>query len=380
MNKLIVASAGAGKTTFVVSDALKKSDEGAIVLITTFTEACKDEIFKKIITERKCIPANIHVYTWFSLLIQHGVRPYQGKLFQFDVKGMILCNGRSGLRYKNKAGIPVYWGEGGHFKNHYFDGENRVYSDKLAKLVIRCNESSGGLVFSRLARCFTDVYVDEVQDLACYDLEILSEMFSSGANITLVGDPRQATYSTTSGRKNERYKKANIVNFFLDKDMGVEVDNKTLVENHRCHKEICEFSNAVYPQDKFPDYHPAISHVNGGAEHEGVFALSSKDVLDYLEKFQAVQLRDSIKTKVNEEYLVYNFGKSKGLTFDRVVIYPSAPMVNWFKDRNFDLAQAARAKLYVALTRPRKSVAIVFEPKVIALLKDLKIYKKEDGY
>ncbi|MFH0906204.1 MAG: UvrD-helicase domain-containing protein, partial [archaeon] len=76
-NKLIIAAAGSGKTTFLVNEALKKEGN---VLITTFTEANEAEIKNKIIKIRKCIPSNIIIQTWFSFLLQHGVRPYQDSL------------------------------------------------------------------------------------------------------------------------------------------------------------------------------------------------------------------------------------------------------------------------------------------------------------
>jgi DNA helicase-2/ATP-dependent DNA helicase PcrA len=56
----------------------------------------------------------------------------------------------------------------------------------------------------------------------------------------------------------------------------------------------------------------------------------------------------------------WNYGKSKGLTFDRVLIYPTNPIVNWNKDQNSKLAPTRRCKFYVALTRARYSVGIVF--------------------
>ena len=77
-NRLIIAVAGSGKTTFLVNEALKNSKTR--VLITTYTEANEAEIRNKIIQKKKCIPSNITVQTWFSFLLQHGVRPYQGAL------------------------------------------------------------------------------------------------------------------------------------------------------------------------------------------------------------------------------------------------------------------------------------------------------------
>jgi DNA helicase-2/ATP-dependent DNA helicase PcrA len=72
-----------------------------------------------------------------------------------------------------------------------------------------------------------------------------------------------------------------------------------------------------------------------------------------------MQLRLDAKTKIENGHAVMNFGKSKGLTFDRVLIYLPGTMLKWLKDANTDLAGGSRAKLYVAITRARLSVAFV---------------------
>lgn len=72
-NKLIIAAAGSGKTTHLVKEALKITDSR--VLITTYTEANENEIKKKFYAINGCIPENITIQTWFSFLIQHGVKP-----------------------------------------------------------------------------------------------------------------------------------------------------------------------------------------------------------------------------------------------------------------------------------------------------------------
>lgn len=369
MNKIIIASAGAGKTTFVVNDAIDKAQQGNNVLITTFTDACKEEICKKIINCCGCIPERIHIITWFSFLIRHCVKPYQGHLFDYDIKGMVLCTEKSGKRSFLIKGRPVYWGENKNFKEHYFDSSYRVYSDKLAKLAVRCNEISNGEVFRRLDKCFNYIYVDEVQDLAGYDLEILERLFDSQLDVILVGDPRQATYSTVNTEKNKKYKRAEIVNFFMNEKIDIDVDNTTLVENHRCFHEINKFANRLYP-----NVVAAVSNKFDESGHDGVYLLPKHLLTGYLEKFSPIQLRWNSKRSVDERYPVYTFGKSKGLTFERVVIYPSEPMLSWILNSSSPLTNDARAKLYVGLTRPTRSVAIVFEGNKLPNIDGVKLY------
>jgi superfamily I DNA/RNA helicase len=350
-NKLIVAAAGAGKTTFLVNEALKFKDER--VLITTYTQANEAEIRKKIVEINQCIPPNVTVQTWFSFLLQHGARPFQGGLFEKEITGLILVNSQSGLKYSNK-GIPVYFSEEKEFEHHYFSKETKIFSDKISKFVFRCNEISKGLVVDRLSRIYSHIFIDEVQDLAGYDLELLKLLFKANTNTLLVGDPRQGTYSTNSSSKNKKFKKAAIVNFFEDNSLGIETDTTSLTTNYRCNNSICELSNKL-----FPDMPPTTSGNEKTTNHDGVFLVRANEVGEYLSRYTPTQLRDNVKTEVNQEHRVMNFGESKGLSFDRVLIYPTKPILTWLTNNDSELAATSRSKLYVALTRARYSVGII---------------------
>jgi len=370
MNKLIIAAAGSGKTTFLVEEALRQK-EGK-VLITTYTQANEAEIKKKIIEKNKCMPENVTVQTWFSFLLKHGVRPFQGILFESKIQGLILVNNQSGVRaYRSpcqdckqrrvikyncsKCKSPIYFGEEKDFEQHYFTNGLKIYSDKLSKFVFKCNDKSNGSVIDRISRIYSHIYIDEVQDLAGYDLELLKLLFNCNSKILLVGDPRQGTYSTNSAPKNKQFKKAKVVNyFFQDKSIVIETDQNSLLINYRCNKPICDLSNKF-----FKDFQATTSGNNLETEHSGVFFIKEQDVEHYLQKFNPIQLRDSKKTKVNDNYNVMNFGESKGLSFDRVLIYPTKPFLNWLKNNNEQLAETSRSKFYVAITRARHSVAII---------------------
>ncbi|WP_320729688.1 helicase domain-containing protein [Enterobacter ludwigii] len=192
--------------------------------------------------------------------------------------------------------------------------------------------------------------------------------------ITLVGDPRQATYSTVNTEKNAKYKKAAIVNFFDDKAAGVTVDDTMLNENFRCFHEINDFANKLYPA-----FTPSASNVREKSGHDGVFLVPSKLLSHYLEKYTPVQLRWDKRRTVDERYPVFTFGTSKGLTFERVIIFPTETMLAWIQDNNAALTNDSRAKLYVGLTRPVKSVAIVFNDGSAFNSNEIKIYVPEQA-
>ena len=372
-NDLIIASAGSGKTTVLVERAIQKANAGETVLITTFTEACEGEIKNKLVEASDgYIPDNITIQTWFSFLIKHGAKPYQDYVTDTDteITGLILEDGKSGIRYTTKEGKPVYWGEAKNPYEFYFSKSGKIYSDKLAKFVIRCNKDSGGKVIDRISQCFDNIFIDEVQDLAGYDLEILKELFNCRSHTLLVGDPRQATYSTNNAQKHSQYKKSEIINFFSDDSINIDTDDKSLTINHRCSPQICKYSNTLYPE--FQESTSGNKTVTG---HDGIIIVDDSHIESYLEDYNPVQLRHSVKKSVNADYPVYNFGKSKGLTFDRVLIYPTAPIFKWLTDSENELKGVSRANFYVALTRARYSVGIVLDPKQQKKVTGFPVYK-----
>ena len=100
--------------------------------------------------------------------------------------------------------------------------------------------------------------------------------------------------------------------------------------------------------------------------HDGVFYIRSGEVLEYVKKYSPVVLRYDRRTKnIPESFSPMNFGKSKGLTFDRVLIYPNGP-VNKFLKGDYEAVSKPKTKagLYVALTRARYSVTFVTDKKV----------------
>lgn len=370
-NKLIIAAAGSGKTTFLVEEALKEKD--GKVLITTYTQANETVIKKKIIEKNKCIPENVTVQTWFSFLLEHGVRPFQGVLFEKKIKGLILVNSQSGIKfYRNpckdckQSGIlnphcykckkPIYFGEKNEFERHYFTKGLKIFSDKLSKFVFRCNEKSNGNVIDRISRIYSHIFIDEVQDLAGYDLELLKLFFNCDSQILLVGDPRQVTYLTHNSRKHSQYSYGRITDFIKEKcDENIcEIDDISRNTNFRSNQIICDLANRL-----FPDFQETTSGNKDTVEHSGVFFIKKEEIDDYLLKYHPLQLRNDKKTKVKENYGVMNFGESKGLSFDRVLIYPTKHILEWMKDNSKELAEISRSKFYVALTRARHSVAIV---------------------
>lgn len=354
-NKLMIAAAGSGKTTFLINEALKIKDHN--VLITTYTEANEAEIRKKFIKKRGCVPGNITIQTWFSFLLQHGVRPYQSimhnELHENKI-GFYLTERASGFRYYNKMNQPVYWGEKDLFK-YYFTKDLKIYSDKISKFIVECNNKTKGDLIDRMSRIYPYLFIDEVQDLAGWDLEILKSLFETSSYVLLVGDPRQVTYLTHHPRKYTGYKDGKIEDFIKEKCIKdiCDVDPITLKKSHRNNEDICKFSSKL-----FPEHTPCKPCTCGKCRsytvtHEGIFLIKEEDVKEYCEKYSPTILRFN-----KAIYPEWNYGKSKGLSFDRVLIYPTDKIRDYLKEGNISKIKTVKTKFYVALTRARYSVGI----------------------
>jgi len=384
-NKLMIAAAGSGKTTFLMEEAMKVKE--GHVLITTYTENNAEEIKNKFINKYKCIPSNVTIQTWFSFLIQHGVRPYQGtfnnSLTNAAIKGMILVNNNQGKIPLKINGKTVYHPkkEETHFEEHYFSDSFKIYSDRLPKFVVKSNKASKGEVLSRISRIYKHIFIDEVQDLAGYDLEIVKLLFKSNSRILLVGDPRQVTYLTHHEKKYKTYRNGEIEKFIeteCKKLVDCNIDKNTLKKSHRNNKIICDFSSKLFPTLSATLPCECECCRNYKVESEGIFLVRNKDVSTYLEKFKPTQLRWNIETKTNEKYPTYNFGESKGKTFERIIIYPTKNMGKWIFDHHYNLESGTRAKFYVAITRAKYSVAIIIDFPDSITLDDVQLYNPND--
>lgn len=375
-NRLVIAAAGSGKTTYLVEQALKV--RGQRVLITTYTDSNEAEIRQKFFDLVGHVPANVVITTWFSLLITHGVLPFQGCVFEFPVRGMLLVQAQSAIRYTNSFGVGVPWPEN-DIAHHFFDGQGRLFSDKLSKLVIRCNERSGGAVIDRLSRVFPHVFVDEVQDLAGYDLDILEALARSPVRLLMVGDPRQVTYLTHNERRLAKYASGGIADFLrtLPQKLKIEIDDASLNRSHRNSAVICAVSSRLFPAFAATQACDCMSCRQVSPAHAGAFLLRKADYAEYLATVRPMQLRDKITSGgVDLASPVMNFGESKGRGFDHVVILPTGPMQKWLADPQTALATQSRARLYVAITRARHSVAIAMDWKQGPLPAGFTLYER----
>lgn len=347
-----VAAAGSGKTKRLVDIATSYRD--GKVLLTTFTRQNTEEICNRIAV--KGFSENIRVLPWYTFLLQQCIQPYQGCLTEKRISGLHWVEGQSGIVQGKNGRIFNPYDE--TKREYYLDSAWRVYSDKASKLALKINELSAGESIARLARAYSAILVDEVQDMVGYDLEILGRMSRLVRKTVFAGDPRQKTYETHKDSKNKKYSHGGVADYFASQWSGIKIDTNSLSINYRSNSEICKFSDFLYPS--MPS---SVSGVSFSDKHQGVYYIRESDVGKYLHVYKPMQLRDSIKRQVSTTGPVMNFGEAKGSAFERVLIYPTEPMTKWLISHTSELKQQARARLYVAITRARKSVGFVVDDK-----------------
>ncbi len=342
-NSILIAAAGAGKTTRIVKEALEASKTSR-VLITTFTLNNVAEIKKAICREVGIVPTNVVVMPWFTFVLRELARPYQNQFYRpRRIRSLNLVNGRSDP-YAPKAD-----------KDRYFFGRGtNVYSDKLSELALMCNESSEGKVLARLEDYVDHIFIDEVQDLAGYDLDILKLFLGAEFYLTMVGDYRQATLATNQSPKHKKYRYAGIIKLFQDWDEKGLCTLDYATTSYRCISSLCAFSDLV-----FPEAPKTVSANEKETDHDGIFLVRKKEVPAYIDSYQPQVLRHSKSNKC-QGYLAMNFGISKGLTFKRCLIFPTAKIEKYLETG--DPSKLSDKELfYVSVTRAQQSVAFVHD-------------------
>ena len=336
-NRAVIAAAGSGKTEAIIEEAL--SLDSGRVLILTFTNENQRQILARLKTKSGIVPRFVSVMGWFSFLINEGARPYQSAMTgEVGRLGGLNFVGRRS-RFTRRDSLK-----------YFMDRNSDLYRDGVSDFVCRVNKNSEGRVIRRIESAYSAIFVDEFQDLVGYDLEFIDLLLQSSVPILLVGDPRQHTYSTNLGQKNKKYQGEGILDWL--KERNAYCDVSVLCESHRCNQELCDFAD-----DLFPSLPRTTSLNHDDEEHRGVFVVDRSEVEEYVKKWNPVILRRS-RSNDTGGLPAINIGVAKGSTFERVLVFPSKTMLKYVRERDLSSFKD-KARLYVAVTRARHSVAFV---------------------
>lgn len=351
-----MACAGSGKTTSIASEACAKNKSRQALVTYTINGA--RELREKVIQQHGYVPEHIEVFTWFTFLMRHFVRPYQRAMFDARPVRRLTWVNKQSTRGISKTATERF----------YFSSSTGIYSDKVSQFACDVISAAKNAPLDRVADIYGAIYIDEAQDLAGYDLDLVELLLKSSVNVSLVGDVRQGTYKTNHSNRNRKYSGAAIIDKFEEwkKANLCALDYSSI--SHRCVQSICDLADQLYPGL------PGATSKNVTATgHEGVFAVRESDVPAYVAKYAPQPMRLDARTRVQLDGVI-NYGAAKGMTFDRTILFPHGSFRKAILEGDFSIlgdAAITIAKVYVGLTRARQSVAIVVpdnaKPKLVPI-------------
>ncbi|MEX2375454.1 MAG: AAA family ATPase [Dehalococcoidia bacterium] len=345
MNEVTWAVAGSGKTQSIADLCTSLPLAAARrTLALTYTQTGQRELAERLRRVAPRGPAP-RVMGWYSFLLTHFVRPYLPRLLP----------GRR-LRGFDFHGDPGRYAKGAA---RYLDTEGRAYRLHLAKLAGEVSAASDGAPVDRLSRMYDTIFIDEVQDLVGWDLEVLDQLLNSQIDVRMVGDVRQSLLETNPrDPKNKQYRGLALLDWFRAREERRLVKLSYKSETRRANQAIASFADGIF--DTALDFPPTVSINSEETGHDGVFAVAPEFVDAYLDAYGPQCLR-STKASGRQLDLPYrNFGEVKGLTFHRVLIHPTGPIVTFLRTGE-PLVGRSACGFYVGVTRAQHSVAIVID-------------------
>lgn len=332
MDKTVIfAVAGSGKTTRIVDEI----DTHRRFLILTYTEQNLLNLRRKIIAKYGCLPPNVSVMMYFTFLYSFCIRPIAG--LKVKTRGINFDDDPPRGRFKQTQ--PQY----------YFDASGRLFGGRAAKWL--SSDDYLHEVLARLERFFDVVCVDEVQDFAGNDFNLLLHLAKAKVGMLMVGDFRQHTYDTsrdgsTRGSLYDDFDR--YIRYF--RDAGITVDLDTLAKSRRCSPAVCSFITERL-----------------GIPMQTSLTHSAEIVLvDNQDHANALRARPDVVKLFYKEHYKYachsqNWGASKGEDhYDEIcVVLNKTTLQRYQKGELHKLAPSTLNKLYVALSRSRGNVYLI---------------------
>lgn len=341
-NFLTLAVAGGRKTQGLVNHCQALPSERKVALLT-FTQTNQQEV-KARLAAQAGHATGVEVMGWYTFLLRHFAQPFLRFKFPGERVGGFDFEGRPSRFARSKS--------------RFMAANNRVYSCELGRLAFELMEATPALL-NRLECIYDEILIDEVQDLASYDWEILQVLLHSNIEVRLVGDVRQAVLSTNPrGRKNKQFGYASSLEWFMEREAEGYLNITYATITYRCREEIATFSDSIFDARwAFPG---TTSENNYETGHDGVYLVRSEHVYEYMAQYSPQCLRNSISSAKHLDLPFQNFKGVKGATFERVLIAPTKNIENFIKNGT-PLESTAAAAFYVAVTRAKQSLAIVLD-------------------
>ncbi|AGA78189.1 AAA family ATPase [Echinicola vietnamensis] len=332
--RLILAVAGSGKTTFIVDElSLEKR-----ALIITYTNNNTRNLKGSIIEKFGFFPENIELFSFYNFLYSFCFRPFLA--YKLKSKGIIWD-------------IPPQWTNriSRNDLKYYLTEDKRLYHNRISKLLEQTDII--GDIKKRIEKYYDELFIDEVQDLAGHDFNLLMHIIASNLKMTFVGDFYQHTFDTSrDGNVNANIHSDYNKYLKLFESKGVSIDKEYLNKSYRCRPSICKFITDSI-EIKIDSHHE---------EDCNVILIDTKELAD--EVFKSPEI---IKLFYRENYkydcFSRNWGDCKGENCyeDVCVVLNKTTTTHYKKGTLNQLKPVSKNKFYVACSRPKRNLYLLPE-------------------
>ncbi|MDP4092803.1 MAG: UvrD-helicase domain-containing protein [Bacillota bacterium] len=340
-NIVELACAGSGKTWRMCHDSICCDNSSKKMLMISYTHKGIYSIKKEYAQQNQgVLGKNIIIYTWFQFLLRELIKPYQ-RSFLGKICQVRSCDFSQlyGIDYSHK-----------NSKEYFLNCNYDVKANHASEFAVLLNKLSAGAVIKRLEETYSCIYIDELQDLVGYDIDLLELLFLSSIKIYCVGDYKQATLKTHNPKSNKTKGGMYVFKYL---ETIKESHRLNIIKNNTSRRfisDIAQFINLFYLED------PVISIVECNEQAIGVFQITEDNAPKYIQFYSPTILKYDIKTSTLN-YPSLNFGVSKGMTLDRVLIFPNGPLTDFLIDPSKKLK--APDRYYVGVTRAKYSLTFV---------------------
>ena len=334
--RVVFAVAGSGKTSSIIGSLNTDSR----CLIVTYTENNTRHLKNRVIDKFGEIPVGVRIYSYFTFLYSFCFRPLCG--YELKTKGINFSFPLPPHVQRSRKNT----------KRHYIDDNGRLYANRIAKLLIEFGVLPD--LMQRIEKFYDSVFIDEVQDFAANDFNLICALAKANVEMRLVGDFYQHTFDTSRDGNIQK----NLHECFISycdrlRKSGFEVDLLTLSNSYRCSPTVCTFVSENLGVN-----------ISSHREDEVVVRYIDDDVVEIDSIFNndsVVKLfyQNSHKYKGNTA----NWGSTKGLDhFQDVCVILNPTTLKAFESAKLDqLSPTTKNKLYVACTRAKGNLYFISE-------------------
>ncbi|HFR3749401.1 RNA helicase [Streptococcus sp. P25B114] len=336
--RLIHAVAGSGKTRTIIEKIQPEKRNLIITYTINNQEVLKDRLCEKYGN----VPENTHIFGVFEFLYNFCLVPYLGK---------------------RPEGIIFDYQKTNPSDNSSVSKDGRIIDNQLSNSLIKGVLTIGrnkiefdNSYLDRIDKFFDCVFIDECQDFESDDFKWMLSLSKLKADVFLLGDFYQKTFSTSKRGNTGKGVHSNIDRWIKEiSKAGFEIDTDTLSHSHRCPTTVCDFISSRLGISIHSCSEEAGSIVECFDDNVAIKEIAEND------KILKLFYQNSSTYKCFSQ----NWGESKGGEFlDVCVVLNKKTFEAFHKQKLSGLAPSTKSKFYVACTRTKRNLYFIPETSV----------------